>query len=48
MSEERLWYEAQQFLSTHRSLPVDRRRYCPDLKRRIWSTVKAVARRRAA
>lgn len=56
MSEERLGYDAVRFLSTHRSLPVDRRLafdvwvdrqgYHADVKRRLWSAVKAAARRR--
>jgi hypothetical protein len=57
MSAERIWYEAERFLTAHRSLPVDRRLafdawtdrrgFDPDEKRRLWSTVKAIARRRS-
>ena len=56
MNQERIWYEAERFLTGHRSLPVgrrlafeawaDRRGFDPDEKVRLWSTVKAAARQR--
>jgi len=57
MSEDRLWYEAARFAADYRVTPVDkrlafdawadRRGFGPDLKRRLWRKVKAVARRAA-
>lgn len=57
MSKERLLYEARQFLATHGSLPVnrrlafdawaDRRGFEPEVRPRLWSAVKAAARRPA-
>ena len=55
MSEERAIYLAEKFLRDFRNIPVERRlafdawadRYGfdPDVKRRLWREVKALARR---
>jgi len=58
MSEARLWYETAQFAADYRVTPVDkrlafdpwadRRGFDPDEKRRLWQTIKALGRQRAA
>jgi len=58
MSEDRLWYEAARFAADYRATPVDkrlafdawadRRGLGPDVKRRLWQTIKTLCRQRAA
>ncbi|GAB4275369.1 MAG: hypothetical protein Kow0092_30950 [Deferrisomatales bacterium] len=56
MGNDRILYEAESFLADYRSLPVDKRLafdawadrkgFQPDLKRRLWRTIKSLSRQR--